>query len=58
MSGSIWLIIKLDLDGIAFNIFMKYCEDTMTIAGVIERKKTQFFDDSRVVIQECLGQFD
>ena len=59
VSWSNWLIIKLDLDVIAFHIFMKYCEDTMTIAGVIEQKpeKTQLFDDSKVVTQECLGQF-
>ena len=40
-----WLIIELNIDFIALQIFMKFGEDPMTIGGVIERKqeKTQVF---------------
>jgi len=59
VSGSTWPIIELELAVIAFYIFMKCGEDPMTFARVIERKheKTKFYDDSRAVTQECLGQF-
>ncbi|KAH3712332.1 hypothetical protein DPMN_072029 [Dreissena polymorpha] len=39
VSGSIWPIIELDLDVIALHMFMKFGEDLMTIARVIERKR-------------------
>ena len=59
MSGSIWLIIALDIVVIALHISMKFDDDLMIIASIIERKReqTQFYDDSRAVTQECQGEF-
>ena len=38
-SGSIWPIIQLDLDVIAFKIFMEFGEELLKIGWVIEWKK-------------------